>query len=153
MLEIHNSLNLFMQTLNVNEVCWVRVNSRNLGLTQTWENNTKSPCAKQKWSMTPLFWVDLNGMKMAWYSACLLLLFLFRTNGKKGHLDKNNFCHYYGNFFRNWYSEKLLDHSYVQSPFSTNTRHFNNSILKDTLSSLFYGHRSTCVLNLSSWLW
>ena len=27
---------------------------------------------------------------------------------------------------------KLLDHSYVQSPFSTNTRHFDNSILKDT---------------------
>ena len=28
---------------------------------------------------------------------------------------------------------KLLDHSYVQSPFSTNTRHIDNSILKDTL--------------------
>ena len=27
---------------------------------------------------------------------------------------------------------KLLDHSYVQSPFSTNTRHIDNSILKDT---------------------
>ena len=28
---------------------------------------------------------------------------------------------------------KLLDHSYVQSPFSTNTRHIDNSILKATL--------------------
>ena len=28
---------------------------------------------------------------------------------------------------------KLFDHNYVQSPFSTNTRHFENSILKDTL--------------------
>ena len=28
---------------------------------------------------------------------------------------------------------KLLDHSYVQSPFSTNTRHINNNILKDTI--------------------
>ena len=99
MLEIHNSLNLFMQTLNVNEVCWVRVNSRNLGLTQTWENNTKGPYAKRKWNMTPLFWVDLNGVKIAWYSACLLLLFLFRTNGKKGHLDKNDFRYCSGNFF------------------------------------------------------
>ena len=36
-------------------------------------------------------------------------------------------------FFRKWHSEKLLDHSYVQSSFSTNTRHFDNSILKDTL--------------------
>ena len=65
-----------MQTLNVNEVCWVRVNSRNLGhtqtwfhsrnlgLTQTWENNTKSPCAKQKTNVTPLFWVDLT---FEWY--------------------------------------------------------------------------------------
>ena len=28
---------------------------------------------------------------------------------------------------------KLLDHSYVQSPFSTNTRHIDNSIFKDTI--------------------
>ena len=28
---------------------------------------------------------------------------------------------------------KLLDHSYIQSSFSTNTRHIDNSILKDTL--------------------
>ena len=28
---------------------------------------------------------------------------------------------------------KLCDHSYVQSPFSANTRHIGNSILKDTL--------------------
>ena len=48
-----------MQTLDVNEFCQVRVNSRNLGFTQTWENNTKSPCPKQKRNMTPLFWVDL----------------------------------------------------------------------------------------------
>ena len=53
-----------MQTLNVNEACQVRVNSRNLGFTQTWENNTKSPFAKQKRNMTLLFWVDLN---FEWY--------------------------------------------------------------------------------------
>ena len=44
-----------MQLLNVNEVCQVRVNSRNLGFTQTCENNTESPCAKQKKNVTPLF--------------------------------------------------------------------------------------------------
>ena len=33
-----------MQTLNVDEVSQIRVNSRKFGLTQTWENNTKSPC-------------------------------------------------------------------------------------------------------------
>ena len=38
-------------------------------------------------------------MKMPWYSACLLLLFLFRTNGKKGRLDENDFRHCHGIFF------------------------------------------------------
>ena len=70
---------------------------------------------------------------MTWYSTCLVLLFLFRTNGKKGHLDKNDFRQCYGNFFSKVAFWTLLDHSYVQSPFSTNTRHFDNSNLKDTL--------------------
>ena len=48
MLEIHDWFNVFMRTLNVNEVCQVRVNSRNLDFSKTWENNTKSPCAKEK---------------------------------------------------------------------------------------------------------
>ena len=38
-------------------------------------------------------------MKMPWYSACLLLLFLFRTNGKKGRLDENDFRQCHGIFF------------------------------------------------------
>ena len=37
-----------MQTLNVNEACLVRVNSRNLSFTQRWENN-KIPLAKGKY--------------------------------------------------------------------------------------------------------
>ena len=37
-------------------------------------------------------------MKMPWYSACLLL-FLFRTNAKKGCLDENDFCRCHGIFF------------------------------------------------------
>ena len=37
-----------MQKLYVSEVCQIRVNSRNLGFTQTWENNAKTPCPKQK---------------------------------------------------------------------------------------------------------
>ena len=75
-------MNVFIQTLNVNKVCQVWVNSRNLGFTQTWENNTKSPCAKQKRNMTPLFWVDLI---FEWHEddmvfrSLLLLLFLERT--------------------------------------------------------------------------
>ena len=67
-------------------------------------NNSKaSPCHKQMRNVTPLFWVDLafvlNSMKMPWYSACSLLLFLFRTNGKKGRLGENDFCHCHCIFF------------------------------------------------------
>ena len=64
-------------------------------------NNSKaSPCSEQKRNVTPLFWVDLplNSMKMPWYSAFLLLLSLFRTNGKKGRLDENDFRHWHGIF-------------------------------------------------------
>ena len=39
-------------------------------------------------------------MKIPWYSACLLLLFLFRTNGKKRCLDENDFRHCHGIFFK-----------------------------------------------------
>ena len=69
-------------------------------------------------------------MRMTWYSACLLL-FLFRTNGKKGHLDENDFPHCYGKFSKVVFW-KLLDRSYVQSLFSTIMRHTDNSLLKDT---------------------
>ena len=67
------------------------------------------PNKKETW--LPLFWADLTFewfVKMSWYSACLLLSFFFRTNGKKGHLDENGFHHCYSNFFRKWYSESYL---------------------------------------------
>ena len=34
--------------------------------------------------------------------------FLFRTNFKKEHLDKNDFRYCCGNFFRKWHSESYL---------------------------------------------
>ena len=37
--KIHNSFNVFIHTLSVDEVCQIRVNSRNFGFTQTWEIN------------------------------------------------------------------------------------------------------------------
>ena len=67
-----------MQTLNVNEVCQVRVNSRNFGFTQAWENNTKSPCANQKGNVTLLFWVDVT---FEWYEDgmvfCVFIVIIF----------------------------------------------------------------------------
>ena len=38
-------------------------------------------------------------MKVPWYSVFSFLLFFFRTNGKKGRLDENDFRHGYGNYF------------------------------------------------------
>ena len=82
-----------------------------------------------------MLWADLT---FEWYEGVmvfrvLILFFLFRTNGKKWHLDENDFhtimvvfskvpfwkCHY----------------SYVQNFFSTIMRHIDKkkSILKDTL--------------------
>ena len=72
-------------------------------------------------------------MKMPWYSAWSLLLFLFRTNGKKGRLDENDFRHCHGIFFAKVALWKLLDHSYVESSFPIIMRHIENSTLKDTL--------------------
>ena len=99
---MHNSFNVFMKTLNVNEVCQVRVNSRNLGFIQTWENNTKSPCSKQKRNMTPLFWVDLifECYKDDMVFRVFIVVILVRTSVKKRHLDENGFRNCYGNFFR-----------------------------------------------------
>ena len=71
-------------------------------------------------------------MKTPWYSASLLLLLLFRTNGKKGHLDGSDFRYCYGMHSKVTFW-KLLDHSYVQSSFSIITRHIESRILKDTL--------------------
>ena len=68
MLEKHNLFDVFMQMLNVNEVSQVRVNSRNLGFTQTWENNTKSPCAKKKFNSLVLSRSDLW---MVWRCHCI----------------------------------------------------------------------------------
>ena len=54
---------------------------------------------KEKW--ISLFWAELT---FEWYEAAMafrvfIFIFLFRTNGKTEHLDENNFCHCYGNFF------------------------------------------------------
>ena len=69
---------VFVQTLNFNEVCQVIVNYRNLGFNQTWENNTESPCAKQKRNVIPFFWVDLT---FEWYEDvvvfCMFIVVIF----------------------------------------------------------------------------
>ena len=120
-----------MQTLNIDEFCQVRVNSSNFGFTQTWENNTKVHVPNKRKTLLPCFeqiW-PLNGLKMTWYSVCLLL-FLFRTNSKKGHLeDENDFCHCHGNFFQNWHSESYL----VTAMFKVPSQQLQGALTTDTL--------------------
>ena len=74
----------------------------------------------------------MNGIKTTWYSACLLLSFLFRTNGKKGELDENDVRHGYCIFFESGIL-KVTWSQLSSKSLSTITRHIDNSILKDTL--------------------
>ena len=66
---------------------------------------------------------------------CSVLLFLFRTNGKKGHLDEKDFRHSYGNIFQNWHSESYLITAMLKVPSQQFTTHIENSkiLFKDTL--------------------
>ena len=83
-----------------------------------------------------------NGMKMLKYSTCSLLLFLFRTNSIKGHLDENDVRYCYGNFFQKWHSESWLITAMFKVPVQQITRHIENRILKDTLQ----------LINLRIWI-
>ena len=71
--------------------------------------NTKfyDPSKKKKKNTTPWLTVDLYEGAMVF-----IFLFLFRTNGKKEHLDESDFRHGYGNHFESailkitWYQQE-----------------------------------------------
>ena len=89
---------------------------------------------KQENNVTTMLWVDVN---VEWYEDAMvfrvfIFILLFRTNGKKGHLDENDF-HTVMVVIPKVPFWKLFDHSYVQSSLSIITKHIDNSILKDTL--------------------
>ena len=92
-------------------------------------------------------------MKMSWYSACLLLLFLFRTNGKKENLDENGFRHCNGTFFRKWHSESYLITAMFKVPSQEIRGTLTIAFWKIPYSSLFYGHGSTCVQDFRKRYW
>ena len=52
---MYNSFTIFMQMLNVDCVCQVRVIRKNFNFSQTWKYNTKF---HDPW--TPLFWADVT---------------------------------------------------------------------------------------------
>ena len=87
---------------------------------------------KKKWNSH--VWNDLT---FEWYEDALIFrvfifTFLFRTNGKKKHLDKTDFRHCYGDFFE----AATRDHKnrwsqlYVQGFFSSGTRNIDNNFFQ-----------------------
>ena len=88
---------------------------------------------KEKWDYNaPGVDVTFEWYENAMVFRVLIFIFLFKTNEKKGHLDKNDF-HTVMEVFPKILFWKLLDHSDVHSSFSTIMRLIDNSILKDTL--------------------
>ena len=125
--------------LNVNEVCQVRVNSRNLGFTQTWENNAQSPCAKEKCNSLVLSRSDLW---MVWRFFSILHVYCYyfylEPMVTKDTWTRTTSVTVMIIFFEVAFW-KSLDQSYVQIPFSTNTRHIDISALKDTQQFFILG--------------
>ena len=52
------------------------------------------------------------------------LLFLFRTNSNKGHLDQNNFHHCYGYFFESGFLKATWSQLHSKSPLSSHKAHW-----------------------------
>ena len=85
-----------MQTLNVDKIG--RQNYRkSLDYAQTRKYNTKFYDPNKR--KMELIGFEQTCTKVPWYSVFSFLLFFFRTNGKKGRLDENDFRHGYGNYF------------------------------------------------------
>ena len=70
--------------------------------------------------------------------------FVFRTNGEKEHLDENNFCDGYGNFYES--AAVKVSHVIIamfKVFFSTIRRHIEHGIWETFYSRRFYGNVST----------
>ena len=73
----------------------LELTSKTFGSIQTWENNTKVHVPKQKKCDSLV--LSRSGFWMIWRyhgipcAHFYLFIFLFRTNGKKGHLDEYDF--------------------------------------------------------------
>ena len=93
----------------------------------------------------------LNDMKVPWYcvfSFFFLNLFLFFIDlfiyflfTNKSKQERILWLLWF--FFFNSVISKVIDHSYVQSSFSTITRHLDNGNWKTPYSGRFYRHEST----------
>ena len=80
---------------------------------------------------------------------CFHFHFLFRNNGIREQLDQNDLRRCFGNFF----FRKCHSASYVESSFSTITRHLDKGIWKTLSSWRFHRHGSTKVSSLHQDIW
>ena len=81
---------------------------------------------------------------MKWYEGAVvfrvfIFIFLFRTNGKKEHLDENNFLHYYGNFFEGAIGKVALSQPcfnfFLNNYDAHSQRHLKNTLQSKTLQT------------------
>ena len=112
------------------------------GCAPAWGYNTELHVPIKR-EVTPLFWVDLI---FEWYEDAIvflisLVLFLFRTNGKKGHLYENDFRHCYGISFWKWHSESHLITAMFKVP---------SQQLQSTLKTAFW--KIPYSWNLRTWI-
>ena len=124
-----------MQTLIADRFCQVSVDSRNVGFFQTWETilSKSMPQTKEKRDFLVLSRSELwtvwrcHGIpRVCCYYFCL------EPTVRKDAWMRTTSVNVMA-FFSKVAFWKLLDHSYVQSSFPINTRHIENSILKDNL--------------------
>ena len=80
---------------------------------------------------------------------CFHFHFLFRNNGIREQLDQKDLRRCFGNFF----FRKCHSASYVESSFSTITRHLDKGIWKTLSSWRFHRHGSTKVSSLDQDIW
>ena len=124
-----------MQTLIADRFCQVSVDSRNVGFFQTWETilSKSMPQTKEKRDFLVLSRSELwtvwrcHGIPRV----CCYYFCLEPTVRKDAWMRTTSVT--VMAFFSKVAFWKLLDHSYVQSSFPINTRHIENSILKDNL--------------------
>ena len=86
-------------------------------------------------------------------SACSSLLFLFRTKGKKGHLNENDFRQSYGNFIQKEHTESYLIMAMFKGPSQKLLATLKTTSRNIPYSRKIHGHGSTYVLNILSRLW
>ena len=117
--------------------------SKKLWLNSNMETQYYPPWAKQEENGLVLSRGDFWMIWRCHSIPCFHFYFLFRNNGIREQLYQNDFCCCYGEICFESVIPQVLDHSYVQSSFSTITRHLDNGIWKTPSSWRFYRHGST----------